>query len=177
MIVRAGHDGGCPLALAAGEGDPPPSWCTARTQALVSAFGATDVVIRGAGSMAEADASASVVDGHGCWWWAQKMRKGGSSLRVCRPQLVNFVGCTDVEVTGVTLKDPPFWYATAADHFTNALCKTVVIAGTCTCTTPLGCTFTTSASTPTSTRAAARRVRRCVPSTATESTSTPARMC
>ena len=61
--------------------------------------------------MAEADASTSVLDGRGCWWWAQKMRKGGSSLRVCRPQLINFVGCTGVEVTGVTLKDPAFWYA------------------------------------------------------------------
>ena len=30
-------------------------------------------------------------------------------LQFCRPQLVNFISCTGVEVTGVLLKDPPFW--------------------------------------------------------------------
>jgi polygalacturonase len=103
------HDGGCPDAMSIAEGKPAPAWCNARTQALVSAFHSTDVVISGAGSMVEVDAGASVLDGRGCWWWAQKMRKEGSTLEVCRPQLVNFVSCIDVEVTGVTLKDPAFW--------------------------------------------------------------------
>ena len=102
------RDGGCAVPQP-GNKKPPPAWCSARTQALVSAFGATDVVISGAGSMTEADAAASVIDGNGCWWWEKFMRKGGSILKVCRPQLVNFVSCTDVEVTGVTLKDPGFW--------------------------------------------------------------------
>ena len=48
----------------------------------------------------------SVIDGQGCWWWAQRMR---GTLEICRPQLLNFVSCSNVEITGVTLKDPPFW--------------------------------------------------------------------
>ena len=86
---------------------PRPAWCSARTQALVSAFGATDVAITGAGSGADADADASVIDGQGCWWWAQFLSKGG--LQFCRPQLVNFYNCSGVEVSSVTLADPPFW--------------------------------------------------------------------
>jgi hypothetical protein len=76
---------------------------TARTEAVISAFDATDVVISGAGSM---DRSESVIDGRGCWWWRQFLSK---QLRQCRPQLINFVNCTGIELSGFTARDPPFW--------------------------------------------------------------------
>lgn len=89
------NDGGC----GKGEGAAP-AWCNARTAALISAFGAVNVAITGAGE------DSSIIDGRGCWWWAQFLAK---QLTMCRPQLVNFVSSSSIEVTGVTLKDPPFW--------------------------------------------------------------------
>jgi polygalacturonase len=75
----------------------------ARTQALVSAFFADNVAIIGEGSADE-----SVIDGRGCFWWAQHMAKT-PSLSVCRPQLINFISSKNVEVASVTLKNPAFW--------------------------------------------------------------------
>jgi polygalacturonase len=75
----------------------------ARTQALVSAFFADNVAIIGEGT-----ANESVIDGRGCFWWAQHMAKP-PSLSVCRPQLINFISSTAIEIADVTLQDPAFW--------------------------------------------------------------------
>ncbi len=65
-----------------------------RFAALVRAEGARDVAIRGRG----------VIDGRGPWWWERK-----KSLRHGRPHLVEFYNCSDVEVSGVELRDSAFW--------------------------------------------------------------------
>eukprot|EP01043_Picozoa_sp_COSAG02_P055966 COSAG02_NODE_6567_length_3490_cov_2.565320_2_plen_477_part_00 len=80
-----------------------PAWCLARTQALISAFHADNVAIVGEGRAEE-----SVIDGRGCFWWAQRL-SGKDALPFCRPQLVNFVSSSHIEMSAVTLKDPAFW--------------------------------------------------------------------
>jgi polygalacturonase len=49
-----------------------------------------------------------LVDGKGQWWW-DTFQFHFSKLSAGRPNLVRLVNCTDVEITGVTLKDSPFW--------------------------------------------------------------------
>ena len=95
-------------------------------QALVSAYSATNISLRGTG----------IVDGNGWDWWNNI--SSSSSNNICshcmdpphgqaessqcpaactiqRPKLVEFVDCTDVTVAGasleqkLTLKDSPFW--------------------------------------------------------------------
>lgn len=80
-----------------------PAWCLARTQALVSAFFANNVAIIGEGS-----ANESVIDGRGCFWWRLRL-SGKDALPYCRPQLLNFVSSSDIEIADMTLKDPAFW--------------------------------------------------------------------
>jgi polygalacturonase len=86
-----------------GHGIQPPAGYTTRSQALISAFSAEDVAIIGAGSQ---HVSASVVDGQGCWWWKKYLR---NDLSRCRPQLINFINSTQIEVRGVTLMNPAYW--------------------------------------------------------------------
>ena len=43
----------------------------------------------------------------GDWWWHN--RRNRSLVHSGRPNLVQLVGCTGIEVTGVTLRDSPFW--------------------------------------------------------------------
>jgi len=50
-----------------------------------------------------------VVDGQGQAWWDAFTNHDGSTLTAGRPNLVQFVDCQNVEVSGVTLKDSPFW--------------------------------------------------------------------
>ena len=71
-------------------------------QAFLYASHAHDIRIVGKG----------VVDGHGQPWWDafnNKNHDHGSLLKAGRPNLVQFVDCHRVEVSGVTLKDSPFW--------------------------------------------------------------------
>mmetsp|Transcript_7961 Transcript_7961/g.17110 ORF Transcript_7961/g.17110 Transcript_7961/m.17110 type:complete len:489 (-) Transcript_7961:69-1535(-) len=67
-------------------------------QAFLYAINAHDIRIIGKG----------MIDGQGQPWWdaAQNDR---SLLAAGRPNLVQLVGCHNVEVSGVTLKDSPFW--------------------------------------------------------------------
>jgi polygalacturonase len=81
----------------------PPAGYTTRSQALISAFSADDVAIIGAGSQ---HVSASVIDGQGCWWWKRYLEH---DLKRCRPQLINFISSTQIEVRGVTLRNPAYW--------------------------------------------------------------------
>ena len=66
-------------------------------QAFVFAVNATNIAITGNGT----------IDGQGDWWWANKRNR--SAVRSGRPNLIQFVGCRGVEVTGVQLRDSPFW--------------------------------------------------------------------
>ena len=74
-----------------------------RYQALVMAAGARGLVIRGRGT----------IDGQGPWWWERSActgtRKGCRKLKAGRPHLLELHNCSHVEVTGVTLRDSPFW--------------------------------------------------------------------
>jgi polygalacturonase len=45
---------------------------------------------------------------HGPWWW-YAFRHNSHSLPAGRPNLIQVVSCSDVEITGVVLKDSPFW--------------------------------------------------------------------
>jgi polygalacturonase len=76
-------------------------------QALVSAVNATNVSISGEGT----------IDGNGESWWhmmrgAAPSEVAGSGVaggQAARPRLVVFDHCKHVSVTGVTIKDSPFW--------------------------------------------------------------------
>lgn len=50
-----------------------------------------------------------VVDGQGQDWWDAFTNHDRSLLNAGRPNLVQFVNCQNVEVSGVELKDSPFW--------------------------------------------------------------------
>lgn len=68
-----------------------------RHQALIMTdSGAHDVAIRGEGT----------IDGNGAFWWDLQRRH---ALQVGRPRLVELYNATNVEVTGVMLKDSGFW--------------------------------------------------------------------
>lgn len=67
-------------------------------QAFIYAVNATDIRIAGKGT----------IDGQGAWWWT-KWRREVYYGSAGRPNLVQFVGCRRVEVTGVVLRDSPFW--------------------------------------------------------------------
>jgi len=66
-------------------------------QAFVYAHTATDIAITGTGT----------IDGSGEWWWANQRNR--TALPAGRPNLVQFVNVHRIEVTGVTLRDSPFW--------------------------------------------------------------------
>lgn len=67
-------------------------------QSFLYASGSSNIAIRGNGT----------IDGMGPWWW-DSFRRHSSSLPAGRPNLIQFVNCTNVEITGVTFKDSPFW--------------------------------------------------------------------
>ena len=50
-----------------------------------------------------------VIDGQGSAWWDAFTNHDRSLLTAGRPNLVQFVHCQNVEVSGVSLKDSPFW--------------------------------------------------------------------
>ena len=71
-------------------------------QSLVSAVGATDVAITGAGT----------IDGNGQSWWAEARQFKDAGLlgsEHTRPRLVVFDHCQHVLVEGVTLQNSPMW--------------------------------------------------------------------
>eukprot|EP00980_Cylindrotheca_fusiformis_P012847 scaffold3170_cov128-Cylindrotheca_fusiformis.AAC.7 len=49
-----------------------------------------------------------MIDAMGPWWW-DAFQHNKQSLAAGRPNLIQFVHCQDVEITGVLLKDSPFW--------------------------------------------------------------------
>ena len=67
-------------------------------QSFLYANQASNIVIKGDGT----------IDGMGGWWWAT-FQNNKSALPAGRPNLIQLVRCTNVEITGVTLKDSPFW--------------------------------------------------------------------
>jgi polygalacturonase len=67
-------------------------------QSFLYASKANNITISGSGT----------IDGKGQWWW-DAFQHNSSSLPAGRPNLIGFVNCTNVEITGVTLKDSPFW--------------------------------------------------------------------
>jgi hypothetical protein len=66
-------------------------------QALIYATGLHGIRILGSGT----------IDGQGDWWWANQRNR--SLVRSGRPNLLQIVNSSDVEVAGVTLRDSPFW--------------------------------------------------------------------
>jgi polygalacturonase len=67
-------------------------------QAFLYATDSHDISIVGKG----------VIDGRGQAWW-DAFSSHDRSLAAGRPNLVQFVNCQNMEVSGVTLKDSPFW--------------------------------------------------------------------
>ena len=68
-------------------------------QAFLYASHAHDIRIVGKG----------IVDGQGQSWWDAFKTPDHSLLKAGRPNLVQLVDCHQVEISGVTLKDSPFW--------------------------------------------------------------------
>ena len=66
-------------------------------QAFVYAVNATDIAIIGEGT----------IDGQGDWWWHNQRNR--SAVKSGRPNLIQFVGCHRIEVSGVLLRNSPFW--------------------------------------------------------------------
>jgi polygalacturonase len=65
-------------------------------QSFLYARDASNIVIQGSG----------IIDGQGHWWWDAFRNHG---LSAGRPNLIQMFNCSHVEITGVTLKDSPFW--------------------------------------------------------------------
>ena len=68
-------------------------------QALISAYGATNVTVTGGG----------VVDGQGWDWWRNFTTNTSNLWAHQRPKLIEFVDSSDITVTNVTLLNSPFW--------------------------------------------------------------------
>lgn len=66
-------------------------------QAFVYAHTASNIAINGSGT----------IDGQGDWWWRNQRNR--SAVPSGRPNLIQFVEVNGIEVTGVTLRDSPFW--------------------------------------------------------------------
>jgi polygalacturonase len=66
-------------------------------QAIIYAVNQTNIKIIGEGT----------IDGQGDWWWANSRNR--SAIVSGRPNLVQLVGCSDIEMRGVTFRDSPFW--------------------------------------------------------------------
>ena len=66
-------------------------------QAFLYASEVEDIAINGSGT----------IDGSGDWWWHNQRNR--SLIPAGRPNLIQFVNAKRVEVTGVTLRDSPFW--------------------------------------------------------------------
>lgn len=67
-------------------------------QAFLYSRSATNVTIQGSG----------VVDAMGPWWW-YAFHHDRQALAAGRPNLIQLVNCKNVEITGILLKDSPFW--------------------------------------------------------------------
>ena len=72
-----------------------------RYGAFVGINNASNVAITGVGG-----AGANWLDGQGAGWWEGK---GNGTLRVTPGHLVETMWSTDIEISGVTLLDSPFW--------------------------------------------------------------------
>jgi polygalacturonase len=69
-----------------------------RRHPLVHAMNEVNVTIRGSG----------IVDGGG-WYWYPFFQDFNLAHHIGRPHLMELNNCTDVEITGITLKDSAFW--------------------------------------------------------------------
>ncbi len=67
-------------------------------QGFIYAYNATNIRIFGSGT----------IHGKGEWWWGLFARSG-NLLKAGRPNLIQLVDCKDIEITGITLRDSPFW--------------------------------------------------------------------
>ncbi|MGC3991177.1 MAG: glycoside hydrolase family 28 protein [Chthoniobacteraceae bacterium] len=83
------------------------------TRPLITASGADDIAILGAGT----------IDGGGAMWWAHVPRHGntGNPIRMNRPNLVVFVNCNRVHLAGITLQNSPQF------HFVPQFCQNVFV--------------------------------------------------
>jgi polygalacturonase len=70
----------------------------AQYKAFIYARNATNIRITGKG----------IIDGRGSWWWDQYTNKT-KVLQAGRPNLIQLLDCTHVEMDTVTLRDSPFW--------------------------------------------------------------------
>jgi regulation of enolase protein 1 (concanavalin A-like superfamily) len=80
------------------------NWVYQPTEALISAAGATDVAIVGAGTID--GAGGQLQPDKGPSWWT--LGPGCDNNR-CRPYLLEFYQCDHVTISGVTLRNAPFW--------------------------------------------------------------------
>ena len=70
-------------------------------QSFIYAYNVSNIIIRGHG----------VIDGNGPWWWdAASNRKDSTiKLQAGRPNVLQFVSCSNIEITQLTIRDSPFW--------------------------------------------------------------------
>ena len=51
-----------------------------------------------------------IIDGNGPWWWdVHQNHQGNIGRQGGRPNLIQFLNSSQIEITGVTMKDSPFW--------------------------------------------------------------------
>ena len=49
------------------------------------------------------------IDGSGPWWWDRFDEHNGTAVPAGRPNLIQIVNCTNLEISHVTMRDSPFW--------------------------------------------------------------------
>jgi polygalacturonase len=94
------------------------NWVYRPNEALISAAGATDVGITGAGTI-DGAGNQPQPDGGPAWWTHAAGRPTST-----RPWLIEFYQCNHVTITGVTLRNPPMW--TQALRFSNDIIESGV---------------------------------------------------
>lgn len=73
---------------------------TTEFQGFVYSNNASDIAIVGSGT----------IDGSGnWWWWVNDQLNRTEIISSGRPNLIQFVNCTNIEIAGVTMRDPAFW--------------------------------------------------------------------
>ena len=49
------------------------------------------------------------IDGSGSWWWEMFNQRNGTAVPAGRPNLIQILNCTNLEISHVTMRDSPFW--------------------------------------------------------------------